>query len=1104
MSSSGSRGPPINRYNERSDYNDYNKARRKNFYNNTSRRDYKSNTLPGSSSLSHSKVPLKSENSLSSDSLYAPNRSRYNGGLNGSVGLSRRSYGGGPNVRDNRSSYGSYGMSKGAYNSYNSGQGSNSYYGSYNSYNNFSGPKRDPNDYHSGGSSNFYNRDDSWRSERVKSNGDSRLSTSTKPSLSNSSYGPRPNSSLKHSGPGSIDGDYRKDRYDSSYQGDSSLSSSGSKWKTPYGSNRSTLSGSVGSRNFSSKDRIRSYSGSSSLINGKKNDYYYSRNPYSSGNLYTKQVDHYNSGNKSRDFVRTKTYSEDDEGDEKQNSANEDENYSPSQYEDQNKSANFDDNSEMENENVKSSDDENQDNNVLISIDDNRIPAHEYEPENMDEDVEEEDDEDEEEEEVDNDDEIDQDKEEFKEAVINNTIAKNEDIKHQEKAEASKLETKEQINSVLVKRSEQILDGDDKMNAQLNNMDDICYPDGCIFPINSLESKFLELQKEFEHKTKSDDTEILKYVLAKPVKNFYDYPFYQNNFKSYFKVRSTIEDSFANKKQAIKKKKLSLWKSYSSLERNCEIEREKMDQQLRIVHPIDDEMRREIDSGDVKKQQVNDRPSYPGDVSPPINSNNRRNRRHGDLVTTEAEFQEILQTLGREDDENPLIRAERVAAKIPDYILDPIERNVAKFLDSNNLVVDKSQWSARVKYDFVDNFSESEHELFCEGFCLFPKRFGAISRHIGGLRTPNECVVHYYTTKKSVNYKQLLAQYRKRVSKKVGRRSKQVRSRNVSQNHTPVSTPATEKNIDEIDDFILNVGNTSFDSEEVFTDTGRRKRAAAPTFDTNVKKNEFMDDDSQRKKQKKKKEELIELPVTINHNSEKKEPTPTEEVVQDWNQQDLNNHVDPNDPDSKNRKKAISSYWSITETNSFPELLKEHGTKWTTIADKLTTKTATMVRNYYQRNAEKNGWNIIAENTDAKLDAKFAAVLGSKVDSKEYIAQQASPEESSDMSKPVAPVGTFQHPVATGDISLLNSTTDNKKSHIPSLKSFMTDNLSSITPPAIKKQVSPPQRTSIMSLLNSETSPVKSEPDNEITKQQSVTSKESLFRNILNSEPSSK
>ena len=63
-----------------------------------------------------------------------------------------------------------------------------------------------------------------------------------------------------------------------------------------------------------------------------------------------------------------------------------------------------------------------------------------------------------------------------------------------------------------------------------------------------------------------------------------------------------------------------------------------------------------------------------------------------------------------------------------------------------------------------------------------------------------------------------------------------------------------------------------------------------------------------------------------------------------------------------NKRKVISSYWSITEANAFPKLLEEFGMNWGLISDKLATKSTTMVRNYFQRNAEKNGWDAIVAN----------------------------------------------------------------------------------------------------------------------------------------------
>ena len=113
-----------------------------------------------------------------------------------------------------------------------------------------------------------------------------------------------------------------------------------------------------------------------------------------------------------------------------------------------------------------------------------------------------------------------------------------------------------------------------------------------------------------------------------------------------------------------------------------------MDQQLRVLHPPNDEMRREIDSSDNRKQYQQQQQQLQQQQQQQQNqqqqqfndSNSGDNIHfllvvieHGDLVTTEAEFQEILLSLGQEDDENPLVKAERVAAKIPDMILDPVK-----------------------------------------------------------------------------------------------------------------------------------------------------------------------------------------------------------------------------------------------------------------------------------------------------------------------------------------------------------------------------------------------------------------------------------------------
>ncbi|EAZ63144.1 DNA-binding protein SNT1 [Scheffersomyces stipitis CBS 6054] len=1086
MSSSGSRGPPPNRYYERNEYNEYGRSRRKNFYssNASSRRDYKSSG-PGSSSLSHSKLNTNNE-------AIPPNASNNSG---------RSSFGTGPNVRDSRnnsSSYGNtnnpktYGKHTGvSSNSPNSGQSSyTSYYPSYGKYGNFTSSSASANTTspNADTSTGFYgSRSDSWRSDRIKS-GDSRLSSSNK--QVSSTYNSRfPSNSLAGN-------DYRKDKYDSSYAQagptDTSANLSGTnnlRWKSsnsvptynsnkvPIAGTRGSLSGSVGSR-YSAKDRARgsfsSGGGSSALVNSgtkRSGDTYYpsGRNSYGSAANYgqlSKPQERFSSVKTSdRDYTKPRVSSI-----MKKESSDD---YSPSPGFD------IDTKSEI----GKTDQDEQTEEEMKLEQND---------MDEDDQDLDEEDDED---------------------------LQEENDDKSKIEIE---IETKYEGDiRVAVEKTEV----PEVVKIDVSN--EICYPEGCKYPLTKIETEFELLEKEFEHKLEESGS--LKYTLYQPIEDFNDYPFFSKAFKRFVLSRAALIDKLKTRNKAINRKRLTLWNDYKNGHDRWEVERKKMEQQLRLLHPPDDEMRREIDSSDNRKQfqRQFSSPENPAD-SAPGGAPNRRGRRHGDLVTTEAEFQEILKSLGEEQDEDPLIKAERVAAEIPELILDPVMRDDFKYMNSNNIVKDREGWTHRVKTDFVNNFSPTEHQLFCEGFCLYPKRFGAISRHMGGLRTASDCVIHYYITKKAVNYKQLLAQFKKKSTKKAGRRGKQGRSRNVSQTQTPVSTPirdtasVSDESIDSRLAPPLSVTDSQAFSEELFTDTGRRKRAAAPVFDGKPKKPEataIVEELSiengvstpPKKKQRKRKEDGVESVVTPQANGVvDRIGDETQKVDFPVPPSDLQSDSGMTDPESKERRRTISSYWSITEATMFPHLLNEHGTKWTTIADKLTTKTATMVRNYFQRNAEKNGWNKAARDADERLEAKFAAVLNPKADveQRQYQAeqyqQQPLPQHIRVHEDPIIrqyiPMGTFQHappiqepplPTVRTHVAPLSNLLSSDTSSVP--VSIKVEQQATVAPPykaqvyqqptlpihhdkpALPPIFSRPQ-ASIMSLLNSDSSPVKVEP----------------------------
>lgn len=989
--SSGGGGPPSSRYNN--DYLDYGKQRRKNFY---------SSNLTSSTSPTTSSTNLNSNTHISSNTVPGLSRRDFKNNGSGSSSI--------PHLKDSNSI---------PTTSRNGSYSSSSHYSNYGNYH----------DYYSG-----HGRNDTWRKSSSGA-GDSRLTASNSSNAPGSGSGPGSGSSSSSSSSSyqqyRPNGDYRiKDRYDSYTGHDGSINTS--KWKMSRSS--------VGSR-YSAKDRMRGKQssftsgsnsiplGSSSLVNstnyrstsggGSGGDSYYGSgrsNGYSSSmnSMYSnpKAVDRYSSLLKNGGYSKPRDY--------KYRYVNKDYNRSTlitpvdkelkKEYEDRESPTPRDEDEEEEEEDEEEAEEEQEETNDSIQTIETKDIA-----ENK----------------------LESDKTEIVKPVLENGLESKE-VKAKTEPETKaeiKPETKpiEQLNESVEKPTLEVTVGYKPTPEMIEKATLEAATQLCRYPLTKIEYEFEELKKKFTQETKHHESgaNYLKYSLARPIVDFNEFPFFSNNYQSFIKSKDSLIESFQKKHNVINKKKKSLWKDYKQGLEVWETEQLKMDQQLRVLHPPNDEMRREIDSSDNRKQyqqqqqqlqqqqqqqqqnqqqqQFND--SNSGDN---IHFSTRRNRRHGDLVTTEAEFQEILLSLGQEDDENPLVKAERVAAKIPDMILDPVKRNKVLFMDSNNIVRDKNEWAQRVKHDFMNNFSEREHELFCEGFCLHPKRFGAIARHMGGLRSASECVVHYYMTKKKVNYKELLIKSRKKS--KPRRKQKAAASKKEA---VPVSTTVEsgETEIELPPSSIVPVEQLV--SEELYTETGRRKRAAAPVFDGKEKEKE-------KKKQRKDGTNIVVVnePTSVNTaggtaiatattttntttaNTTTTTTTPTIDntptattVITTPNLapnvnpalahvnntniiNDSNSAVTMNIPvagsavssseipvptttteeNKDNKRKVISSYWSITEANAFPKLLEEFGMNWGLISDKLATKSTTMVRNYFQRNAEKNGWDAIVAN----------------------------------------------------------------------------------------------------------------------------------------------
>ncbi|KAJ5737840.1 uncharacterized protein N7483_002965 [Penicillium malachiteum] len=149
-------------------------------------------------------------------------------------------------------------------------------------------------------------------------------------------------------------------------------------------------------------------------------------------------------------------------------------------------------------------------------------------------------------------------------------------------------------------------------------------------------------------------------------------------------------------------------------------------------------------------------------------------------------------------------------AVIPD-MLEPREKKACVFKDVNNTVDPDQALQVFAFHPPPNDFTEQEHSKFTDAFMSDPKKWGKIAEALPG-RDFQQCILHYYLTKEEIKYK---AKLYKRWSKRGKTKAKS-------------SRPKSNALIAD-----LGVVKPDFEGEEetpAVTDTGRPRRAAAPTF----------------------------------------------------------------------------------------------------------------------------------------------------------------------------------------------------------------------------------------------------------------------------------
>ncbi|KAK6894611.1 putative DNA-binding protein SNT1 [Candida tropicalis] len=567
-------------------------------------------------------------------------------------------------------------------------------------------------------------RNDTWRKS---SGGESRLSSSSNSSATSSSTSYQQYRSNNATG-----GDYRmKDRYDSYSTHDAGINTS--KWKSGRG---------FGPSRYSAKDRMRGAStfssgsnsvplGSSSLTNSTGHDSYYGRNSYGSSlprnSSYNKPRDYkYKYGHRSTLIPVEKKHPQDLD--------------SPTSKDEEE-----DDDDEEDDEEEEEEEEEDE------AVDEVQVEVKEEQKQKESQQTL-----GEEKKDVDNDITMEQDdsKTEIKKIV---------EVKVEEKSIDSLMTDESvKVETATVEQEHPIESTKQDIPHEVNEPPVVTTEVETIesydYPLNKIETEFCELKAKF-HAEKGDM--LLKYSLAKPITNLHHYPIVSHNLNHYHKIRKSLVSKLKNKNYSIYLRKRMLFEEYNSRMKIYEQQKMKMAQQIAAVRPPgSDDIKKEIYNGVVTGLLGSSGGGGDSNGGPngSAEAGARSTRRYR---VSDDELNVILLSL-----EDPINKAARVAAKIPDLCLD----DNTVFCDDNNIVKDKQQWAKRIHTDWNDTFTEAEHEMFCQAYSVHGKKFDLIAKHMG-LRTVSDCIRHYYMTKHSTNYKMLL-QKRKKTKHKAKRTKK--------------------------------------------------------------------------------------------------------------------------------------------------------------------------------------------------------------------------------------------------------------------------------------------------------------------------------------------
>ncbi|KAK2749577.1 hypothetical protein FQN55_003277 [Onygenales sp. PD_40] len=533
-----------------------------------------------------------------------------------------------------------------------------------------------------------------------------------------------------------------------------------------------------------------------------------------------------------------------------------------------------------------------------------------------------------------------------------------------------------------------------------------------VIPLSSKEAQEIELPEPSSPRTNAENTtaaleiptvENLPFLQSGPPTPFSDLEAYQETLQTHNRVKEALRGELIKQRKDIARQHEKLRQQYAGYYKPWRI----------VVDELD-------------RKNTLEKTATPGPPTPPsavlavTTPGGAQEGRRGYKLNSELDFQNALIASAITAKEEQERRRDKEGSAKPDMSKEALipdmfevqEKEALVFKDTNNVVNPADAFDVFAFYPVPDNFTPEEQKIFTEAFLAHPKKWGKIAESLPG-RNFQDCINHYYFTKEEFKYK---AKLNKKYVRRRGKKTAAARN------------PKSNALMADLGVRPLYDGDDA--ETPAVTDTGRPRRAAAPTFgevgpDTDNstptpssgrRTNNAKDNGEQPPEKpvsrrggrgggrggRRAKAQLAAAATPIAAAPPKPEPevpvetTPAlvavkeKEELKDGTTEDMAprmkaakartkevmyafDSLEPEAPPPKlaeGRPASLqpTSYWSVPEQREFPDLICHFGKDFDSISQYMRTKTPTMVKNYFQRRVDSGQTQLeeMAERAEAK------------------------------------------------------------------------------------------------------------------------------------------